>query len=429
MMKRPSLPLILILLLATALRLGYGLSVSNEVLLEVDGRDYHEIAANLAAGKGFSVSHYRWFEPTPPDPPELHEDLYRPPLVPILGAFLFLLPGDWFLWARILSTAMGCALVFILYLLGRHLFGRTTGLLAALILAVYPYAVYYSARWSTEGPFALAVAAGILFLVLAVHRSAPWYMLPAGLALGLASLARPTGLAFLAAFVLFSLVKSPPSLRWRSALLLMAGGLLILAPWTLRNHRVTGRVNPATFFGDYNMWLGMNDRMYEMYRAGQSEDFLRAMNALYHEDLRNQVRRLEEEGRHDIGSIGRHWREQAAGFARRNPEKALYIVGQRFLHFWRPWPNRATVPPHLFWISIAFLVPLFLLAILALILSRRLRSPFLIVPCLVTLAACLPFVFHLRFRYPTFEPYLVLLASAGAVALATRRPWSRPPAA
>jgi mannosyltransferase len=45
---------------------------------------------------------------------------------------------------RSLSTVAGLALVIFTYLLGRYLFGETTGLAAAFLGAVSPFAVYYS---------------------------------------------------------------------------------------------------------------------------------------------------------------------------------------------------------------------------------------------------------------------------------------------
>jgi mannosyltransferase len=45
---------------------------------------------------------------------------------------------------RALSAVVGLALVLFTYLLGRHLFGKTTGLMAAFLGAISPFAVYYS---------------------------------------------------------------------------------------------------------------------------------------------------------------------------------------------------------------------------------------------------------------------------------------------
>lgn len=417
-MRRPGIALILILILGAALRLGATFGIATETFLEIDGSDYREISENLARGRGFSVSHYRWFEPVPPDATETHPDLYRPPLLPILGAILFYFPGDWFFWARLASAAMGCLLLLTIYLLGKQLLGRTAGLIAAAMFALYPYAIRYSSRWSTEDPYALCVAAGILFLAVGFRRREPGYALAAGLTLGLATLARPLGLAMLGVLTLFSLSRGPERLRIRTVLFLLLGAIFVLTPWTVRNYKVTGSFNPVTYFGDYNVWLGMNDRMYEMYEAGHSPEFAEALDRLYRVDLKEQVRRLEEEGIHDVHSINSHWRAEVRAFIRENPGKALSILGHRFLHFFRPWPNRAVTSPGLFWLSTACLIPLFLLAIVGLILSRETRSAFLLIPCLVTLAASLPFVFHLRFRYPTVEPYLVLMAASGLAALA-----------
>jgi hypothetical protein len=194
-----------------------------------------------------------------------------------------------------------------------------------------------------------------------------------------------------------------------------------IAPWTLRNHAVTGRANPGTFFGAYNAWLGMNPRMYEMYRAGDSPRFAQLMDELYRVDLKERVRELERRGIYEIGAIEDYWRRQTFDFARREPGEAAYILAQRALHFWRPWPNRATVPASRFWISTLVLVPVMLMAAFAIGRCPRARSPWLLAPLLITFAASLPFVFHLRFRFPTGDPYLIVIAIVGAETWVRRR--------
>jgi 4-amino-4-deoxy-L-arabinose transferase-like glycosyltransferase len=413
--------LIGVLLLAAALRAIVAFSASDEAFLDIDGRDYRELAVNLAAGRGYSVSYYRWFEPVPAAPEPLHPDLYRPPLLPLLGAGLCRLPGDWFVWARLVAVLTGCALVLALYALAKSLFGRAIALTVALALALYPYAIYYSARWITESLFGLCVATALALLAAAAPAWRPRTLLLAGIALGLASLARPTGLLFIAGLVPLGVARAPRAARLRTLALLLAGSVIVLTPWTLRNHAVTGRANPGTFFGAYNAWLGMNPRMYEMYRAGDSPRFAHLMDELYRVDLSDRVHELERRGIYEIGAIEDYWRRQTLDFVRREPAEALYILGQRALHFWRPWPNRATVSASRFWVSTLVLVPVMVTAAFAAVRCRRARSPWLLAPLLITFAASLPFVFHLRFRFPTGDPYLIVIAIVGAEAWVRRR--------
>ncbi len=77
-------------------------------------------------------------------------------------------PGPYFLLGRFLSVAMGTASVYLVYRLGRDAFGRLTGLVAALLLAVAPLHVAYSHMAVTD---VTAVAFSLLALVL-LHRAA-----------------------------------------------------------------------------------------------------------------------------------------------------------------------------------------------------------------------------------------------------------------
>lgn len=77
-------------------------------------------------------------------------------------------PGPYFLLGRLLSVAMGTASVYLVYRLGRDAFGRRTGLVAALLLAVAPLHVAYSHMAVTD---VTAVALSLLALVL-LHRAA-----------------------------------------------------------------------------------------------------------------------------------------------------------------------------------------------------------------------------------------------------------------
>ena len=402
-----------ILILAGAIRVGYTFSLPEDTFLQIDGGDYRDIARNLAHGDGFSISYYRWFEAVPDPPEPIHADLYRPPLVPLLGSLLFHLPGDWMVWARCSCVLLGVLLVGLLYLVGTKLFDRATGILAASVFALYPYAIYYSSHWSTETPFALAILLGVLFLSwFLTNRRLLWVFL-AGAVTGLACLARPTGLALFGAFGLWLASGRRVPRRGAALLLFSLGCLVIVTPWAARNYSVTRIVNPLTFFGPYNVWLGMNERMCEMYRAGESSQFAQSMDALDRRDLRDRIQFLEQEQVFEIRETNRFWLGEAWRFAQENPGKASRILLGRFLHFWRVHPNRATVSRTIFWLSVLSVGPLMILALLALIRTRESRNPLVLIPVLAGLLAGLPFVFHLRFRFPVFDPYLILLAAWG----------------
>ncbi len=74
-------------------------------------------------------------------------------------------PGPYFLLARLVSVAAGTVSVYLLYRLGREAFGRPTGLVAALFLAVAPLHVAYSHMAVTDvTATALSLLAFLLLL-------------------------------------------------------------------------------------------------------------------------------------------------------------------------------------------------------------------------------------------------------------------------
>lgn len=95
--------------------------------------------------------------------------------------------GPYFLLGRLLSGAFGTAAVYLLYRLGRASFGRVTGLLAAVFLAVSPLAVAYSHMAVTDmAATSLALLALLLLYLAAQGRGRRW-LLAGAVAAGLAT--------------------------------------------------------------------------------------------------------------------------------------------------------------------------------------------------------------------------------------------------
>ena len=73
---------------------------------------------------------------------------------------------------RALSVVAGLALVIFTYLLGRHLFDDTTGLIAASLAALSPLAIYYSQEARMYALLAALSAASTYLLVVQIGKSA-----------------------------------------------------------------------------------------------------------------------------------------------------------------------------------------------------------------------------------------------------------------
>ncbi|HEY1294400.1 MAG TPA: glycosyltransferase family 39 protein, partial [Chloroflexota bacterium] len=104
---------------------------------------------------------------------------------------------------RSLSAAWGVAMVVLIFLIGRRLFGTLTGALAALLLAAAPLAVYYSQEVRM---YAQVTALGLL-AVYAYTRRSDWLYALAGIA---TLYSQYLGIALLAAVNVHALI------TWRS---------------------------------------------------------------------------------------------------------------------------------------------------------------------------------------------------------------------
>jgi 4-amino-4-deoxy-L-arabinose transferase-like glycosyltransferase len=227
---------------------------------------YALVAERLADGHGFSVPLLWSFlevggrlptDPTLPVPSNGHwmplTSIVAAPFVALLGPTL----GDWRA-AQVPMVVLSALLVPFTYLVGRELWqSRGVALVAAaLALLAGPLLIMYPLV-DNFAVFGACGAAAIWSAIRAVRapRPGPW-LVAAGVAAGLATLARVDGLLLSVAPAAAWLVRSdwrslPVRLAWGAA---SAGAFaLVLAPWLLRNLAVFGAIFPSA--GGHTLWI------------------------------------------------------------------------------------------------------------------------------------------------------------------------------
>ena len=160
-----------------------------------DEAAYQLIAQNLLAGRGyFELLGAR--------------DLQQPPMVAYLSllGFTLGLPIHW-ATSGVVHVLLGGLLVLPVYGLGHAIYGQRIGLIAGLLVAVFPALAVSPLYWSTmtEPPYLLFVMSGI-YATWRASRSASggWgWAAGMGLAFGLAYLTRPEALAYLAIMIAY----------------------------------------------------------------------------------------------------------------------------------------------------------------------------------------------------------------------------------
>jgi 4-amino-4-deoxy-L-arabinose transferase-like glycosyltransferase len=225
---------------AVLLRIAYGLFPR---VVRWDEAGHLLVASNLVAGRGYSELAGSF-------------DAHLPPFLPIASAALLRL-GLSPEWATAtVHIVTGALLCIPIFLLGRAIYGRRAGFLAALLVAVYPALAAWPYLWSTmtESPFLLFVFCGLWAVYRCLHTEPPlesrhvtlWHA-AVGFWFGLAYLVRPEGLTYFAVLGLFMavwrLVRREilrPAVFGRLALA-VAVCVVTISPYVLYLHSITGR--------------------------------------------------------------------------------------------------------------------------------------------------------------------------------------------
>jgi 4-amino-4-deoxy-L-arabinose transferase-like glycosyltransferase len=198
--------------------------VSAETMLASDELDYFWRAADRLHGR---------------EPQNLG---FRPPAMEFVYAALFHATGVSATAARLLNIVLGVALLVPLHALGQRFGGARTGLLAAALGAVYPNWIAFSHTLWSETFYALLALTGLVTICSYADSRGIWKLVVAGLAFGVASLARAVGLAFpiLAAAWLVWLARNGSGrfiTRLAGPACLLAAVAVPIIPWSVHLNR------------------------------------------------------------------------------------------------------------------------------------------------------------------------------------------------
>jgi 4-amino-4-deoxy-L-arabinose transferase-like glycosyltransferase len=232
--SRKQYAIVLILLLAAAIRLGVLVTSSYhpEGRYTPDSEEYVQLAQNLCESNRFELK---------PDSPEV----FRTPGYPFflaVGKSLFGMTGT--LWLQVL---IDLGLIYLTYLLGAYLMNPNVGLWAAGFQAVSDIAIVSSLRFLSDGIFAFLLTATILLLVHHFRNGRWASLLAAAICTGLACYVRPVGLMFAGLVTLMLLFQGK---RFRRAGAFVGLVAILVFPWIIRNSCLTGYNGFSSFASD-----------------------------------------------------------------------------------------------------------------------------------------------------------------------------------
>jgi len=232
-----------------ALRLAFSLGYWVEKPLTHDEREYLALARSLSLGKGFAYE----LPPQPADTLRFGRAPGYPVFLALTGAGLRefdATPAR----VKIAQSIVGALGVWLIGAIARRAAGPRAGVAAAFIAAVYPPLVWICAYVFSEALSSTMALAAVLLLNAAIDRgrSGAATGALAGVVTGCAALVRPATAFFVPIASLWLLVRR----RALLAVILAAGVLVVVVPWTIRNVRVYHRVVLIASEGGVTFWTG-----------------------------------------------------------------------------------------------------------------------------------------------------------------------------
>lgn len=377
--------LLLLVLVALALRVGFVLTLPNE-LIWGDSQHYHQVAINILAGNG----------------PQLDENsvAFRPPGYPFFLAAVYKFSGyQNLLPVRLIQALLSALAVWQVFTIAARLFDRQAGLLAALLVTVDPFEVYFSGMILNETVF-IALLMALVYCVMRARTQLSW-ILAAGLCAGLGTLVKPS-LWYLAIFFL-------PFIgfawrQWPRAALVVVGmfmiQLAVVSPWLIRNHQRLGVYTMGTMSGG---------SLYEALGEGATGG--PAMTIVKWPAIPPDLNEAQRDA---------FLKSAAIQHARENPGWALRLSVRKFCRFWSPILNFSAFRSWKYnLMSAGWYVPVMALFVIA---AWKHRSNYrtwvwLLAPVIYFMLLHSVFVGSVRYRTPVMP---LLCCVAGAAFVSTR---------
>lgn len=179
------------------------------------------------------------------------------PGYPFFLAAVFKIFGYSDLAGKLANALLGCAACGFTYQLGRSFFGPKVGLIAGVILAIWPSHLFHTAILSVEPLLTLLFVLCFWVGTRPIPAGRAYWIWAVGLGIlvGFSGLVRPTAGTLLLALGLY-LWQQSQSLK-RAIILLITPAFLaavVLGSWTVRNYVRFGEVILVATSGGYNFW-------------------------------------------------------------------------------------------------------------------------------------------------------------------------------
>lgn len=259
---------------------------------------------------------------------------YQAPLYPYFLGVIYTLLGRDLLAVRLLQIVLGASSCVLLMYAGRSFFKQTaTGLLAGLILAVYPTAIYFDCSIQKSVLDLFFVCALLAMLGKLWERPQHRWWPVTGLVLGLLALTRENALLFLPIVLAWLFVTWRGEL-WKTRLqwagLLLLGLAAVLLPVGCRNLLVGGEFHLTTAQFGPNFYIGNGSTatgFYEPLLKGRGQ-------AMFERDDATTLAEAATGRKLTPSEVSNHWAVKALDEIRADVFRWSRLVFKKWLLVW-----------------------------------------------------------------------------------------------
>ncbi len=232
--------IILIMLLSVLLQIFFIINY-NASPIESDAIHYNLLAKNLLHKGSFSL-----------DGKAIN--VQRAPGYPFFIFLIYSLFGERIMAVQLAQVLLIAFICLLVYKIGRIVFDKNVGILAALITAVHPIFICQSFPLLTEALTAFLITLSVYLAIVSLQVHKVQYFILLGILLGISALTRPIVLLmpFFSIIMLFFFYNWRKILR--AALFFLIPFILIVGIWIYRNYRYTGYFIPVQMMSSF--WGG-----------------------------------------------------------------------------------------------------------------------------------------------------------------------------
>jgi 4-amino-4-deoxy-L-arabinose transferase-like glycosyltransferase len=367
-----------------------------------DARGYDEWARRLAGGDWIGSDVF-----------------YQAPLYPYFIGAIYAVAGPDPFVVRVIQAFLGALGAVAVTYAGWRLFSRRVGVMAGLVLALYPAAIFFDGLIQ-KSSLDLFFTCTTLALIAAIVSGAPraqllWFLL--GVTVAALSLTRENAILLAALLVVWALLRRSAA----GTALLVAGMAMMFSPVVARNAAVSGGFYLTTSQFGSNFFIGNNplsDGTYMSLRAGRGAPEFERQDAT---DLAQQAtgRALTP------GEVSNYWFARSRDYIESQPgswlklmtRKAALLVNTSEMLDTESQESHAERSSVLAITSVVgrfgVLVPLALFGMV--VVWPRRRDLWILYALVAIYAASVVLFFVMaRYRHPLL-PFLILFASAGVI--------------